>query len=300
MTESVQPRPYRIAAPKAPCGALVYSSPHSGRYYPPRFKRVSRLDERMLRRSEDSFVDELFAGAPAYGAPLIAAVYPRAYVDLNREPYELDPLLFDEPLPAFANIDSDRVAAGLGTVARVVATGVPIYARPLPLAEAEARIAGIYRPYHEALGRLLAQARRQRGWSVLVDCHSMPSLAASQRREARARDVAAGWNADIVLGDRHGTSCDQRLTDLAEEVLTGMGYLVLRNLPYAGGYCTSHYGNPAVGRHALQIEINRSLYMDEARLAKQPHFDGLARDMQRLMAALARLDLSRGERLAAE
>jgi len=292
---AAHPAAFALYESDGPAGAFVFSSPHSGRHYPDSFKRASRLDELTLRRSEDSFVDELFMGVPQAGAPLIAASYPRAYVDLNREPFELDPLLFAEPLPAYANAESERVGAGLGTIARVVATGVPIYARALSLGEAEYRIETVYKPYHAALERLLREARQQAGLSVLIDCHSMPSPEASLHRPASPQA-----DADIVLGDRHGQSCDPRLTDAAEEILTGLGYSVARNLPYAGGYCTSHYGRPASCMHALQIEINRALYMDEARIEKTAGFSALAADMTRLAEGLARIDLSAGRPLAAE
>jgi len=298
MSDSSSPAsaaPFALYRPAGPAGAFVFSSPHSGRYYPDSFKQASRLDEITLRRSEDSYVDELFLGAPETGAPLLAATYARAYVDLNREPHELDPLLFAEPLPNYANSESERVGAGLGTIARVVATGIPIYSRPLSLEEAHRRIAAIYTPYHDALGELLDAARRRHGWCALIDCHSMPSPEASMHRPASPQAET-----DIVLGDRYGQSCDSRLTDCTEAVLTGLGYTVARNLPYAGGYCTSSYGRPEAGMHALQIEINRGLYMDEMRIEKAPGFAAVARDMTRLAAALAELDLSAEPPLAAE
>ncbi len=276
---------------------MVCSSPHSGRFYPKAFRRMSRLDEHSLRRSEDSHVDALFAAAPKVGASLLAARYPRAYVDLNRAANELDPLLFEAPLPMDAQADSERVAAGLGVIARVVASGVPIYSRRLPLEEAERRIAAIYHPYHAALANLLTAARRRWGWSLLLDCHSMPSRIGGDFRGA-ADGPAAG--VDIVLGDCHGTSCAPDLVAAAESTLREMGYRVQRNRPYAGGYCTQHYGRPATGVHALQIEINRALYMDESTLGRRAGFSRIAADMTRLLAALVRHDLDTGQAIAAE
>jgi len=292
---ATEPAPFSLATPESPAGPFVFSSPHSGRFYPETFRRTSRLDETSLRRSEDSFVDELFAGVTHCGAPLIAATYPRAYVDLNREPFELDPLLFDEPLPGYANRDSERVAAGLGTIARVVATGMAIYDEPLALADALGRIEAVYKPYHAALEGLLREAQRRLGWCVLIDCHSMPSPEVSAQRPGTPYA-----DADIVLGDRHGQACAPALIEAAEHRLTELGYRVRRNIPYAGGYCTSAYGRPAAGMHALQIELNRALYMDETNFAKTRQFAAIARDMSRLAGYLMRLDLSGGHRIAAE
>lgn len=294
---------YNLHLPNGPdVGPFIYSSPHSGRCYPALFRKTSRLDALDLRRSEDCYVDELFACAPDHGAPLIAATYPRAYIDLNRDVMELDPLLFRDPLPAGARTMTERVTAGLGTIPRVVAMGVPIYAGALPLAEAEARISRIYHPYHAALTRLLRQAHDRHGWSVLIDCHSMPSGPLRQANEVVNHPAQAITDsyADFVLGDRHGASCDPRLTDCAEETLSQMGYRVSRNTPYAGGYCTDHYSNRNEGRHALQIEINRALYLNEQTLEKSRYFKTLARDMARLAAALSRLDLSQSRPMAAE
>lgn len=240
----------------------------------------------LLRRSEDFHVDELFQLAPDFGAPLLMAHYPRAYVDLNRAENELDPLLIRDPLPQSSAMISERVAAGLGTLARVVAIGMPIYHKPLSLAEAKARIARIHTPYHQALDALLSAAHKHHGWSVLLDCHSMPS------KPLRAGEGDQhGFDADIVLGDCHGTSCDPRLINRAEDILHDLGYRVARNDPYAGGYCTQHHGRPHEGRHALQIEINRGLYMDEIRLLKKPAFEVVAADMGRLLKGLFSLDL---------
>lgn len=260
---------------------LVFSSPHSGRDYPAEFIAASRLDPDTLRRSEDSFVEELFACAPDYGAPLLAACFPRAFCDVNREPYELDPAMFAGPLPQYANTRSPRVAAGLGTIARVVASGADIYDGKLPVAEMERRINGYYRPYHQRLSELLEATRLQFGWHVLIDCHSMPSIGGPMERDVGLSRV------DVVLGDCFGASCAAVITATVEETLRSRGYRVVRNTPYAGGYTTRHYGQPRRGSHVLQIEINRALYMDEARHLKLPGFAQLAVDLEGVVAALA-------------
>ncbi len=256
---------------------FVLNSPHSGRYYPQRFLDMTRLDRNAIRRSEDSFVDELFAGATALGAPMLAANFPRAYLDVNREPWELDPRMFVEPIPAFCNIRSPRVAGGLGTVPRIVGEGQDIYSGRLPLAEAVARIDGIYKPYHDQLKRLLAATHVRFGHAVLIDCHSMP---------ANIRVGETGIRPDFIIGDRFGTSAAAALPERALNLLVSMGYTVAHNKPYAGGFITEHYGRPARGLHSLQVEVNRGLYMDERTFEKSPGFPKLANDLTRLVAEL--------------
>jgi N-formylglutamate amidohydrolase len=258
----------------------VFASPHSGSAYPADFVESARLDALALRKSEDSFVDEIFAGVSQEGAPLLKALFPRAYLDPNREPFELDPTMFEEDLPDYANTRSPRVAAGLGTIARVVANGEEIYRAKLSFAEAERRVASLYRPYHAALKGLLDGTVERFGYALLIDCHSMPSVGGPMDEDAgRRRD-------DIVLGDCHGTSCAGALTALVERFLSERGYQVGRNNPYAGGFTTRHYGAPRARVHALQIEINRALYMDEAKFRRGPGLVRLARDMTALAAHL--------------
>lgn len=271
--------PYEIVSPAGRRIPFVLSSPHSGTYYPAELHSLSRLDEHMLRLSEDSYVDEIFGRAAGLGAPLLKAVYSRAYVDANREPFELDPAMFADPLPDHVNSRSERVAIGFGTVAREVARGIAIYRGKLKYDEVLRRIEQVYFPYHRALETLLEETRARFGFAVLIDCHSMPSsgFVASDRKGVP----------DIVLGDRFGQSCSGALVDRAEGVLRSMGYRVVRNHPYAGGFITEQYGRPANGVHALQIEINRRRYMDEATLARRPSLDRLARDMTTLVARLA-------------
>lgn len=281
--EPVVVPPIELLAPATAPLSFVCASPHSGTYFPADFVQAVQLDELTLRRSEDSFVDEIFAAAPALGAPLLKACFARAYCDVNREPYELDPGMFEDPLPAYVNTTSSRVAGGLGTIARTVGGGSEIYRRKLTFAEAANRIELFYRPYHAALARALEQARQHFGYAILIDCHSMPSVGGPlETDQGRMRP-------DIVLGDRYGSSCAPALTQAVEQALTAMGYRVARNRPYAGGFTTRHYGRPAEGLHSLQIEINRGLYMDEARIERAPGLAQVTRDMTRLIGELAAL-----------
>lgn len=275
---------FDVIEPEALLSPLVFSSPHSGRVYPARFLAAAKLDAASLRRSEDAYVDELFASASGVGAPLLRAHFPRAYLDLNREPYELDPKLFDGPLPQFANTRSLRVAAGLGTIPRVVADAREIYAGRLQVDEALRRIEALYKPYHAALRGLMERAQERFGVAVLVDCHSMPSTSA---REASFATRAEKRRLDFVIGDRYGASASPGVVDGVEERLRARGYNVQRNRPYAGGFITEHFGRPAAGWHALQIEVSRGLYMDEATLEKSVRFASVVADLAEVVAGLA-------------
>jgi N-formylglutamate amidohydrolase len=268
---------FDLREPVARTLPLVVASPHSGSEYPTDFLAASRLDPLALRRSEDSFVDELFAAAAGLGAPLISARFPRAYVDVNREAYELDPAMFSDELPGFVNAGSPRVRMGLGTIARIVASGEEIYARKLRFAEARRRIERLYHPYHQALARLVEETESVFGGCLLVDCHSMPSAAGS----AQGQD-----GADIVLGDCYGASCASQIVEAATSFLAGRGFSVAINAPYAGGFTTGFYGRPSAHRHALQIEINRALYMDERSYRRTPRFARLAETMAHLIERL--------------
>jgi N-formylglutamate amidohydrolase len=276
---------HEVLAPGRQTLPLVLSSPHSGDRYPSAFLAASRLDPLMLRRSEDSFVDELFGAAPRVGAPLLRALFPRAYVDANREPYELDPSMFEDQLPDYANTRSPRVAAGLGTIPRIVANGADIYRRKLAFSDALSRLREHYWPYHEALSGLVEATRSQFGYCLLIDCHSMPSTRKNGTRNVLPR-------VDIVLGDFHGSTCANVVADTAARTLKALGYRVARNRPYAGGHVTRHYGRPTRGIHALQIEINRGLYMDEWQIRRGSSMARVARDMQHLLTALATIDES--------
>jgi N-formylglutamate amidohydrolase len=278
------PRVYEIAMPEPQTIPVVLASPHSGRDYPAAFLASTKLQENQLAASEDRYVDELVAAAPALGAPLIRALFPRSFVDLNREAYEMDPGMFDEPLPDFVNSRSPRVAAGLGVIPRVIAGGVNIYDRPMRFSDALIRISGYYQPYHAALRELVDATRDRFGVCLLVDCHSMPSDSPSGRDRPPA----------FVLGDCHAAACGPEIIAEAERALVEQGFRVARNRPYAGGFTTRHYGRPKDGVHALQVEINRALYMDERRYSRLPGFDGLAAALARLIAALGKRLSERG------
>ena len=275
--------PFEIIEPAEYRGPVVFNSPHSGRIYPRAFLNAAKLDLFTLRRSEDSFVDDLIAGVVARGHPMARVHFPRCYVDVNREPYELDPRMFEGRLPSFANTRSMRVAGGLGTVARVVGDAQEIYHQRIPIDDALRRIEGLYKPYHRALRRLLTSVHQDFGCAVLVDCHSMPSSAGT--RDDRPR-------ADIVLGDRYGTSCVPIVAEVVEATFRELGYAVSRNKPYAGGFITEHYGNPGSGLHAIQIELNRAIYMDERLRERTANFARVAADMAALAEACAAIPLS--------
>jgi N-formylglutamate amidohydrolase len=269
---------FAVDEPAAHILPYVFNTGHSGAVYPPDFVAASRLDALTLRRSEDAYVDRLFASVVALGAPLLRANFPRAFLDVNREPFELDPRMFEGRLPSFANTRSMRVAGGLGTVPRVVADGQEIYARRLPVTEATARIEGLYKPYHRALRGLVQRTARSHGHCVLIDCHSMPSSSLGRDPEMKA---------DVVLGDRYGTACAPSLINGFETAFRARGFRVVRNKPYAGGFITEHYGEPNLGRHALQIEVSRGLYMNEGSLAMTAGFDDLAEALTSIIAEVA-------------
>ena len=255
---------------------VVFASPHSGQFYPDCLLSKSKLDLLHLRRTEDAFVDELFGAAPAHGAWLVSAVFARTFVDLNREADEIDPDMFVDGPRATGQVRGERVRAGLGCLPRVAAGGAEIYGSPLSWTEGRRRIEHVYHGYHDAVRRLVAgAAARGDGRAILVDCHSMPSMPGRVRRLP-----------DFVLGDRFGASCSYRLMSVLERTLRRMGYSVGRNAPYAGGHTTRHYGRPSYGIHAVQIEINRRLYMDEHKVERSPGFASLQRDIGDLIGAI--------------
>ncbi|MEL7172741.1 MAG: N-formylglutamate amidohydrolase [Pseudomonadota bacterium] len=269
--------PFEIHLPDQALSGVVFSSPHSGREYPADFVAASRLGRHALRASEDVLVDALFAGAPAAGAPLIAARLPRAWLDLNRAPTELDPALVEGVSAQGLN---QRVAAGLGVVPRVVAEGAAIYNGKITLEEAQSRIAGFHVPYHTALEELLASARAQHGRALLFDCHSMPADA------LRAAPRVRGRSPDIVLGDRFGAAAGRSVVAATQAAFERAGFLVGRNTPFAGGYITQRYGRPARGVEAVQIEINRALYLDSRSLEPLPGFEALRARIDRVVRDL--------------
>jgi N-formylglutamate amidohydrolase len=272
----------KIIRPAEQTVPLIFASPHSGQHYPNDFIAASRLDPLSLRRSEDAFMDEVFASALEHGAPLLRARFARAYVDLNREAYELDPAMFEGDLPEYVNTTSVRAAAGLGTIARVVSYGEEIYRDKLTFSEAKKRIDRCYKPYHEALRGLVETTREKFGVCLLVDCHSMPSNSSESRR-------CKGQN-DMVLGDCYGTACAPQIMERAEQVLSEMGLKVTRNDPYAGGFTTRHYSAPKDGIHVLQVEVNRALYMDEDRVARGERLPHLVQQISHFIRALVELD----------
>ncbi|APG48517.1 N-formylglutamate amidohydrolase [Phaeobacter porticola] len=271
---------YLVERPAELRSGVVFASPHSGSNYSPAFLAQTILDPLLLRSSEDAFVDELFAAAPRFGMPLLMAQAPRAYVDLNRSTEELDPALIEGVIKRGQN---PRVASGLGVVPRVVAHGRAIYRGKLTCAEARHRISTYWRPYHAALQHLLDQARMGFGKAVLIDCHSMPheAIAAAGRRGVGLPDV--------VLGDRFGAAASADVMDQVEAAFVGAGLRVARNAPFAGAYITQSYGRPSRGQHAIQVEIDRSLYMDEARIEKTSNFAGLQALLSEVVADVSRL-----------
>jgi N-formylglutamate deformylase len=273
---------FEIVEPEHWRAPIIFNSPHSGSVYPEAFLNASRIDLPTLRRSEDSFMDELIDDLSAHGFPVVRVNFPRSYVDVNREPYELDPRMFSGRLPSFANTRSMRVAGGLGTIPRVVGDGQEIYRERLSVDEALSRIETLYKPYHRALRRLIARVHQSFGTAVVIDCHSMPSIGVSRDEPRRP---------DIVIGDRYGTSCASILPDMVEATMTRLGYSVGRNKPYAGGFITEHYGNPVSGLHVVQLELNRAVYMDERRREKGPRFAQVAADFAALADVLANVPL---------
>jgi N-formylglutamate amidohydrolase len=273
---------FEIVEPAAWRAPIIFNSPHSGSAYPSEFLEASRIDLPALRRSEDSFMDELIEGLSSLGFPTVRVNFPRSYVDVNREPYELDPRMFAGRLPSFANTRSMRVAGGLGTIPRVVGDGQEIYRERLAVEDALMRIEALYKPYHRALRRLINKAHQAFGTVVVVDCHSMPSIGVSRDEPRRP---------DLVIGDRYGTSCAPLLPDMVERTMSRLGYSVGRNKPYAGGFITEHYGNPASGLHSIQLELNRAIYMDERRRERGPRFAQVTADFATLADALATVPL---------
>ncbi len=254
---------FTLRMPSAVTTPVVFSSPHSGRDYAPAFVASSALDAHTLRSSEDAFVDELFADAPTFGAPLLAARVPRAWIDLNRACDELDPALIEGVARGGHN---PRISSGLGVIPRVVANGRAIYAGRIGRAEAEARIDTAWRPYHATLRRLTDDALARFGEAVLIDCHSMPHEAI----EAHARPGHP--RPEVVLGDRFGAAARRDVMDRIEAAFLTAGFRVARNAPFAGAFITQSYGRPSRNAHAVQIEIDRGLYMDEASITRRPDF----------------------------
>jgi N-formylglutamate deformylase len=282
--------PFAVTRPKKQTVPFVFASPHSGRHYPAGFLARSRLNPLALRRSEDAFIDEIFGCVAELGAPLLAARFPRAFLDANRAPSEFDDTMFAGALPFAVDSQSPRVTAGLGVIPRVVRDGAEIYREKLSPAEAELRMAKLYRPYHDMLAKLIAETRETFGFAILIDCHSMPSAAAVP---------------DVIVGDRYGVSSMPLLTRLAEHAFETRGFSVARNAPYAGGHTTHIHGRRGGPVQALQIEINRALYLDEERILPNAGFEALRARVDEalrilLVADLSSIGLPRATPLAAE
>ncbi|MEX1252413.1 MAG: N-formylglutamate amidohydrolase [Hyphomonas sp.] len=281
------PEPLQVTGPAlseppfdhTPAAALaspvLFASPHSGSHYPAAMQDALCVPLIDVRRTEDAFIDELFAGAPALGAGLVAARYGRSVVDLNRDPHELDAAMFRDGPPRPCALPTARVDTGLGCLPRVGARGEAIYARLLTRAEGEERLTHVHDAYHLHLSGELDALRRAHGHALLIDCHSMPSLQPGRHMLT-----------DIVLGDRFGSSADPRLMYRIERSFRAQGFTVARNAPYAGGYTTRRYGRPRRGIHALQVEINRGLYMDEQRITRASGFSALKGALQEVMAEI--------------
>jgi N-formylglutamate amidohydrolase len=270
--------------------SVIFSSPHSGRDYAPGFLETSQLDARMIRSSEDAYVDQLFGAAPACGAPLISARVPRAYLDLNRAPDELDPALIEGIARSPHN---PRVSSGLGVIPRVVANGRSIYRGKMTLAQAEARIADVWHPYHTALRRLMDESHAQFGEAVLIDCHSMPHEAI----DAHARPGQP--RPDVVLGDRFGAAAGRDVVERVEAAFASAGLRVARNSPFAGAYITQAYGRPSRRQHVVQVEVDRALYLNEATVELRPDFAAFHKIITGVVAEIAGIG-RQGVQLAAE
>jgi len=276
--------------PKAQTTGVVFASPHSGRDYPLWFLKKSVLDERAIRSSEDAFVDRLFERAPSFGAPLLLAGAPRAFVDLNRSPDELDLALITDLRKVAHN---PRVASGLGVVPRVVSNGRAIYRGKISLEEAQNRISGYWQPYHDQLQDLLNEARGAFGRAVLIDCHSMPHEAIENSRGGARR-------ADVVLGDRFGAAASSDIVDCIEAAFTSAGLRVARNAPFAGAFIAQQYGRPSRGQHVVQVEIDRALYMDEASVVPNASFAAFRALITQIVEEICDLGRPMSHTLAAE
>lgn len=269
---------FHLQEPDTLTSCVVFASPHSGRDYPWSFLRHTVLDEHSIRTSEDAYVDRLFDCAPRFGAPLLRAGAPRAFVDLNRSAEELDPALVEGVRRIGHN---PRVASGLGVVPRVVANGRAIYSGKLPLSEVQRRLDRYWRPYHLELQNLLTRAQQQFGQTVLIDCHSMPHEALDNVAHV------GGRRPDVVIGDRFGSSARNDIVEQVEAALARAGFAVARNTPFAGAYVTQNYGRPSRHQHAIQIEIDRALYMDETTIRPNGDFHAIRRILRGVVAELS-------------
>ncbi|MGI9370123.1 MAG: N-formylglutamate amidohydrolase [Ruegeria sp.] len=271
---------YDLEMPANRTSCVVFSSPHSGRDYPMQMLQQSVLNRHLIRSSEDAYVDRLFDTAPGLGVPLIKAKMPRAYLDLNRSADELDPALIDGIRRRGHN---PRVTSGLGVIPRVVANGRAIYRGKLTIDEARHRIDTYWHPYHARLKSLLAESHKMFGQAILIDCHSMPHEAVA------AAGTTRSGRPEIVLGDRFGASASGEIVDQIETAFAAAGLSVVRNAPFAGAYVTQTYGRPGRRQHAVQIEIDRSLYMDEQKILPGTNFDAFRQTLRQVISDIARI-----------
>ncbi|SMX42331.1 N-formylglutamate amidohydrolase [Octadecabacter ascidiaceicola] len=291
MTDVTNNPSYLLRRPETRATSVVFASPHSGRKYPASFLRRIELNEIEVRSSEDAFVDELFGAAIEHGAPLLLAQSPRAYLDLNRGPDELDPAVIDGVRRVAHN---PRIASGLGVIPRVVANGRAIYRGKLTLEDAHERITNVWRPYHDTLRTLMDEAHANFGEAILIDCHSMPHEALEHVGPPGAT------RPDIVLGDRFGASAASSVVEHVEAAFASAGFKVARNMPFAGAYMCQHYGRPSRHYHAVQVEINRSLYMDEATIKPNSKFKAFKAALDGVIAEIADIGRENNLRIAAE
>ncbi|MEO1918332.1 MAG: N-formylglutamate amidohydrolase [Paracoccaceae bacterium] len=273
---------YTLKTPKDATSCVIFSSPHSGSDYHASFLAATQLDSLAIRSSEDAFVDELFMDAPSNGAHLLAAHAPRAFIDLNRAADELDPALIRGVKRPPRNA---RITAGLGIIPRVVGNGHVIRSGKMSLTEAQERIANYYAPYHDCLRNVVDAQKDAHGMAILLDCHSMP------QKSLDAAPLVDKKTPDIILGDRFGGSCDRWIVDAIAGIFASSGLVVARNAPFSGGYITRHYGRPSKGVHAVQIEINRALYMNEARIERGDNFGEFQKTLSKITRLLARIGL---------
>ena len=282
---------YDLALPVVRDTSVIFSSPHSGRRYTKGFLAQTQLDGLSIRSSEDAFVDMLFDAAPKFGAPLLAALAPRAFIDLNRAVDELDPAVIDG---VTRGVHNPRVSSGLGVIPRVVANGRAIYHGKISLHEAQSRIAQFWQPYHTALRALIQQSHASFGEAILIDCHSMPHEAI----EAHARP--GHLQPDVVLGDRFGAAAGRDVMDRVEATFVAAGLRVVRNAPFAGAYITQAYGRPQQSQHVVQVEIDRALYLNEARVEPNSDFAAFRKVMVGVVAELSEIGRVGKIKLAAE
>ena len=282
---------FELSRPATRTTSVVFASPHSGRDYPLSFLNKAILDQQQIRSSEDAFVDQLFGCTAEFGAPLLAARAPRAFLDLNRAPEGLDPALIDGVRRISHN---PRVASGLGVIPRVVSNGRQIYRGKLTLDEAHRRLTNYWRPYHDMLQTLLDESQNEFDEAILIDCHSMPHEALENVGPPGAP------RPDIVLGDRFGAAAAAAVVEKVEAAFTNAGFRVARNMPFAGAYIAQHYGRPSRGQHAIQVEIDRGLYMDEKNLTPNDGYDRFKRSLRGVISELAAIGRPEEEKLAAE